>query len=215
MTQEFDTRALDRLARVFGIGSPEGQAFLDDGNISQVLEISPLSRRGLAPFKGGLFYIRMRNDHPAAGELQSFVNPYTPVNPQNGYPAVVDPLQFDVYFLGASVFTNGANPTTWAQIALDFQGVDQGASDIAAGGAIAPVDAEVGLLSWTDFTTMVAVNGLGGLTSGGVMFQAMRMRVPPQASLTFRTEVTVGAVVTHAFCAMGIFPASLGQDVGW
>ncbi len=216
MTQEFDGPALSPLNRAYGLSgiNAEQQTFLDDGNVQQVLDIGGIARRGRPGFSRNIFYGIMLNSHVGAGALLSFIDPYNAVNPANGYPAVIDPDEFDIYLLGMNSRAVVGGSVTWGMAGFDRQSVLVGLTDTAAGGAASTADQDIILGAWTDYTT-ITNTGTGiefALDVSGRSWLTFKERWPADTPLTFRSLVT-GA--TDVFCEVkfGIAPAALGQDV--
>lgn len=217
MAQEFEGASLSGINEAFGLSGVDAEqtTLLDDGNVSQVLDIGEPARRARAPAgASGLFHAKLVNVHVASGELLSFADPYAPAFPQNGYPSPIG-AEFDIWLLGASVGIQAGSGAVvnWMTLGIDTRLEFQMFSDTAAGGAVAPANEEQVLAAWDEFTILNGTPENWGLTSAGVAYQAMRFRVPRTGgALLFRSEVSVASTATMIL-NLGIFPASLGQDV--
>lgn len=222
MTAELESGALEQVARSYDVGEGAQTTQLDDGNISQVLPINEMNRRSRAPFASqgskGLMVALLQNGHSVAGELQSFVMPYDPVNTHNGYPSPIDPRQFDIWLLGAS---SRCNAGTGALVTFGLLGIDVPASlfsmsALASGGPVAIAEQEQFLTGWGNYAGFPTVAGDVGSAGGAVanpasVWTPLHMRLPTDQELVFRSEVTAATTV---FCLvqLGIFPAAVGQD---
>lgn len=223
MAQEIDSGALTGVNEAYGLSGidAEQQTFLDDGSVSQVLAVQPIARRSRSPISlalAGQFWSVFRNVHPGAGELLSFADPYSPVNPANGWPVDFPQIlntEWDVWLVGLSALagaTTGGNVAD-AFAAIDVRPAQQMFSDLAAGGPITPGGREVMLGAWNDFTTIANVSGDYGLTPAGVSHIPLKIRWPRGGSpLTFRSEAS-GAVSVDLWAQWQVTPAMLGQDV--
>jgi len=215
VTQEFEGAALTLINDQYGLSGvdAEQQTFLDDGNVSQVIQCKDSARRARAPFKLGYFNITLHNVHSIAGDLQSFADPYNPVNVHNGFPAVVDPTKFDIWILDAQANASVGGNITWGILGYDTEAELQGISDTAAGGGVTPADVRFYFGAFTDFTTISDSVGVEhGLTSGGDGKIKVRQRWAPDQPLLWRTQSTGGGSVTATIQAF-IGPVGLGQDL--
>jgi hypothetical protein len=211
--QVFRSDALARLKRAFGItGQGSQQTILEDSRVDQVLEISQVARRSRTPFGlEGLFHGVMQNSHAVAGELQSFIDPYAPLHPQNGFPDAISP-DFDIWLLGASIYAQTAlgGNVTFGALTYDTRAVQQMFSVDAAGAALATANREQPLMVRIGFTAD-ATPGAYPIAPGEA-WQPFRIRcIRGGSALSLRSEVTAAAAVV---CIMnfGLFPAGLGQD---
>lgn len=213
MSQPVDSAALslaDRSYQLSGIDA-EQETFVDDGSLSQTREMNPVARRGLTPFRRGVFNIVLENTHVAAGEVQAAVDPYAAANRNNGFP-IVDPNLFDLYLLDATVRCNIGAVVTWAFLGLIVDGTNWGATADQAGAAIAESDSRVALGLWRDFTTVAETGGIEhGLTTAEQPLIQFKRRLLPIEQLVMRSEVTDAVAITMILTC-GIFPISLGQD---
>lgn len=215
MTQEFDSAALVLINAQYGLSGvdAEQQTFLDDGNVSQVIQAKDSARRARAPFSRGIFHGRLENVHTVAGDLESFVDPYNPVNVHNRYPAIVDPQKFEIWLLGATVVTNVGGNVTFAFLGMNLIALLQGVSDTAAGGPAATTDRRVNLFTWDDFAISDSLEvEYGRNVANGEMQAQPRRRLAPGESILLRSQVTAAASLT---CMLTFFigPVALGQDL--
>lgn len=214
MTQEFEGAALDFIQPAYGQSGIDAaqQTFLADGDISQILDVKDSARRGRTPFQRGIFTAVLENVHAVAGELQSFVDPYNPVNVHNGFPASINPNLFDIWLLGASSVSN--LDIDWSILMEDMNTLLVGMSDTAAGGPAGIATRSVLLAAFDDFATIALSTGPElGLATGtgrGMLFD--RFRCSPGNVLIHRSKVAAASTV-RIFLKMGIFPVTLGQDL--
>ena len=109
-----DSSALTVLRRALGIaGTGSGHTELDDDNLSQVIDVVPISRRSLA-FGSGIWQMQMIFVHSNTTGRNIIFDPYRPAVTaggtaanKNGYPTIV-PEGFDVWLIAMSVTTNDA-----------------------------------------------------------------------------------------------------------
>jgi len=219
VSKEFDGAALALLDRAFGLAGVGAQVtFLEDADVSQVVDVTAPARRALSPFTvDGLFTSIFQNIHSSASESLSSADPYDPVNTHGTYPSPIS-TDFDLWLLGLSVLvfpSAGAANMTFASVFIDNREVAVGFSDLNTGGPASIVNREFPLAVWTEFP-VDAIPGVAGSPSSGNrhVFQQMRMRWPrDNASMVFRTEVT-GAATIFLRAQWGLFPVALGQDLG-
>lgn len=215
MTQEFEGAGLSLTNAALGLSGvdAEQQTFLDDGSVAQVLPIDAIARRSLTPFRFNQFYAVLENIHGVAGELQSFVDPYNPINVHNNFPASVDPNKFDIWLDSASVVTTGGSSVNWSILQYDANELSVGMSDLASGGPADIADRVYTSKIWNDFATIALTtgqeHGLNALTLEAE--PKVRQRCLPGVVWIHRSEVT-GAVAIQMILSFAIFPISLGQD---
>lgn len=221
MTQEVDSGALEQIDQSYGLAGGGSQTTdLADESISQVLSVGEMNRRSRAPFASqgckGLMMANLRNQHPGAGELQSFVMPYAPVNAHNGYQGV-DPRQFDIWIVGASSFCSagfGAN-VTFGLLGFDIPISLFSMSSLATGGPVSIMEQEQPIMGWHEYTAFPTV-ALDAAATGGAAFEELvwlpqHMRMPTDTEITFRSEAS-GVVDVTCLVQMAIFPSAVGQD---
>jgi len=219
LTQEIDSAALTGIRPALGIAGADAaqQTFLDDGNVSQVLETNPVIRRDIEIFPGNYFHGMFQNTHVVSGEQQSFIDPYVSVNQHNNFPALV-PDAFDIYLMGltAMVTSGGAN-VEWVGFTMDVRQVNAAFSDLNTGGPASIVNREFPLMVWVDIGEVIMTPGTAALMSDEtpLAYRPMKIRWPRGgAALTLRSQVTDAATI-RAVAWFGGFPRALGQDVGW
>lgn len=215
MTQEFDSPALDLINNAYGLSGidAEQQTFLEDGSVQQLLSIDSIARRSRAPFTRGIFSIRLVNSHAVLGSLESFADPYNPVNVHNGYPASVDPRKAEIWLLSATALSNVGGSAVQAMIGVDSRGVLQGVSDTAAGGGSAPSNFRDFWGFWDDFSLTDSLGIEYGQNSvSGKMTLAFPRRLSAGEPLLFRSEsIGMSEIACRAICFIG--PVALGQDL--
>lgn len=223
MTVAIDSSALTVLRRSLGIaGTGSGQTDLDDGNLSQVIDVVPISRRSLA-FGSGIWQFQMIFVHSNTTGRNTIFDPYepktaggTPSN-KNGYPVIV-PHGFDVWLIAMSLTTNDATDfssvTAGIVTAATASGMNitntNGVSTSPGGAAL-----EFPLAHWD--TTDVMTNGtIAGLTIQGDLIARLgyRLRRGERISVDSVTD-TAGTATNSVTLTLGLFPVALGQDVAY
>ena len=219
-----DTSALTVMRRALGIaGTGSGHTELDDDNLSQVIDVVPISRRSLA-FGSGIWQMQMQFVHSNTTGRNIIFDPYqpstiaggTPAN-KNGYPTVV-PQGFDVWLIAMSMTTNNATDfssvtagiiTTASASGMMIKNVN-GVFTSPAGSAI-----EFPLAHWD--TTDVMTNGtIAGLTIQGDLVAQVgyRLRRGERISADSVTD-GAGSTTNNLTLTLGLFPVALGQDVAY
>ena len=215
MTQEFEGEALTLINAQYGLSGvdAEQQTFLDDGNVSQVIQMKDSARRARAPFQRGYFHILLSNEHGIASTLESFVDPYSPINVANGYPASVDPDVFEIWIADAQVLSGSGGNVAQGLIGFNRRSILQGPSDTAAGGGVTPSSVRIQLGIFDDWAIS---DGLGieyGSNSlNNELSLSIRRRWLPGEPLLWRTTTT-GAATVIASIQGFIGPVGLGQDL--
>ena len=214
MGQIIDSDALDDLLRILGLaaGSTAGPTLLDSGNVSLVLAVDQIVRRSRTPTTTtGSYVATLRNDHAAAGQLTTGIDPYN-VGAFNfaPYPSPV-PRGFDVWLLGAAIRKGaGAGTLDGAVLFIDPEdtqqafGVDDSGVKITSSGAY-PV------ALWTAFNTDITTQV--GILGDGSVYAKIMLRLKSGASIDFVSDVAAAAVIVDCHLVLGLFPAGLGQDV--
>jgi len=212
VSQCLDSGALLLVRRALGLAGPgSSETVLDDGNLSQVLDVNPIVRRSrtLAGTQG-IFMAVMENDHGAgATSLSSTVDPYAPGGLNNApYPHPV-PLPFDVWILGLAAITAGGTVTNAdeARFAYRTTAAMQGFSVDDGGLAVSIAAKSFGLgFVWDDWT-----NGRGMNSLTRQMSWEGALRVRRGVSFLFTSNAT-NAVTIQCLVLVGLFPVALGQD---
>ena len=208
--------ALLLVDRWLGLGGSSGPTELDDGTVSQVLDMWPAIRRmGTPAALGGWFFCLMDNIHPAAGAIDSEVDPYNPggafLPNSTVYPTPV-PADMDFWLFSIQMKrVSGAAGMDGAAMHINPLVNQQGWGIDNLGAAIAGNDPyTVG--RWTGLDSTLAGKdpyGIAGDGSSSVVVNQrigrgalLRMTTDADAACTFRTTLTCG-----------LFAAGLGQDI--
>lgn len=214
MTQEFDSAGLTLIQRALNLSGvdAEQQTFLQDGDVSQVVDVGQFARRSLSPFRVGIFSILLQNTHPGAGDLQSFADPYNPINSHNGYPNPVDPNVSEIWVGDVQVNTTAGPNVTHSMFGYDAEAEFQGVSDTAVGGPVAPANRRQTFAVFNDFTTVDSTGVEFGQMSDGNFSYMYRRRWQAGATLIHRSAATgVAGVNMIIQCYIG--PVGMGQDL--
>jgi len=189
---------------------------MDMGSISLVFNVAPeILRRGvqLGP-QGGWFMGILENVHSGADGERSEIDPYAAgADAVAPFPTTV-PEDIDLWLLGVSLVQSVGTGTllTAAQILFNPAPFTQGFGRDDGGLPIIAVRA----FTVARFTSVVNdVTDLGaeaGITDQGLTYQPVNMRIPRGSTISFSSESSAAAEF-QAILVMGMFPASLGQDV--
>jgi len=217
MSREIDSAALTTLNRLLGIaGVGSAQTTLEDGVLQQVIDVSSVVRRSRTPGTStGYFLCPMLNDHAGADDEESQINPYTPgvlVNPAGGYPPVVRD-GFDVWIVGATASRSaGAGDLTGGVVEIEHQSTD-------IGWGVTDTGAILTSSTPTCFTAFAVLNTLAaGATpfaaeiGTGLLHSRAAIRVRRGQVIHWQTT-SGGAMEALLILDIGLFPASLGQDI--
>jgi len=201
------------------IGNP-GQSIsqttiLEDSTVTQTMPIVPeIARRSLVEGNStGWFEGVMQNTHGAADDEESQIDPYRPgVNAVAPYPRVV-PSAWDLWllFVGGRQISGGGT-LTGAVLGINPDNVSQGwgITDAPAPLVTTPT---VQLAAFDSISTLAAGIGFSPMmTEQGLVLQPVGMRIARGSIFTFNSTST-GSAVFQMYMVMGLFPASLGQDV--
>lgn len=217
MSSEIDSSALLILNRALGLAGVGSQtSILDDGNVNLVMEISEIVRRSRSlAGTTGWFTCIMRNSHPAAGALNTTVNPYNVAGGSNTlpYPDPV-PIGLDFWILGASCARNAGTGTLDGgvlQFAPDNLNMgwgieDDGTTPIILAGAI-------DLAFWDGWDTSTG-QPVGQNSISGATYQRIMMRIPRGVgTLRWFSDVAGAAADADVRMVCALLPESLGQDI--
>jgi len=211
LTQQIDSAALGLITRVLRLGGGDGAAaFLDDDNVSQVLNLNPIIRRSPSLVGEGWFYGIMKNRHAGADNEVSLIDVYNPIGARNGYPNPI-PNTLDVWLLSVQGRrVSGAGALTAA--ALDLLPVaDQQGWGVNDGGDPVETASRMVLARWDSLeTTMTNLQFF--ITEQGEPSVPIGIRVPRGADLEF-SSFSGGAANFDLQLMLGVFPLALGQDV--
>lgn len=217
--KSIDSEALSLLNRSLGLaGSGSQRTELEDGHVTQVLDIIPVARRGLTPpGTGGIFTALYSFSHGAGVTSESVtVDPYNiaAATAPNQWPTPV-PQGMDVWLLGmaGNIFSGTAGNFTsagsylhglWDEVAwsVDETGAYQGP------GVVAPVYT---LAYWDTQTNFDA--------AFSVLFNSTNLQSFYQLGRRIRRGETVqlislaaNAVGVQFNLMLGLFPEGFGQD---
>jgi len=215
MSLNIDSEALVYLKRILSMpGAGSSETVLDDGNVTQVLDILPIVRRSLTPIEsGGIFVGMMENVHGGADDEASEIDPYAPgACAIGGYPPDVRE-GLDVWLLRADVRRTAlAGELTGGQLRFDTSIEAQGwAIDDAAACLLGQGDQSV-LAQWGNIDTTVN----GGIhpaaeVGTGALYVKVGVRIRRGLRLRFDTT-SAGAATFRLVMLIGLFPEALGQD---
>jgi len=219
--RRIDSGALEAVQRFLGFsGVGASQTELIDEEVNQSLEIGAAVRRARADVAtGGLFYGILRNEHPNASTLVSFVDPYAAQNEVVGtYPAFV-PRDFDVWVEAVGVTQPGGTAPNLldAAASLQYAGRNQGWGKADDGSAI--VESEpIGLAMWTSalrftggtFATTFGVNGDSGEMT--TVWRKLGFRMPRADCFLHFNSTSNGAGDIDCIWMLGLFPTAYGSD---
>jgi len=216
MSKEVDSGALLLINRTLGIaGRGSAQTDLDDGNLTQVIDVNPIVRRSktLASFEG-VYTGLLRNVHAVAGQLTSTIDPYAlAVGAGAGFPDVV-PAQsaLDIWLIGACVFRlagagtlDGATLETPHTAAQKAFGIDDSGVAVDASGSIS-------LGHWD--AILGTVNTDPATTPQGNTWVPIGLRLARASTgLRFISDVAGASATIQCNMLIGVFPSGLGQDI--
>jgi len=211
MGKKIISGALTEMDRILGMaGRGSSQTDLEDGSVTQVIDIKPVVRRSLSlPSTEGIFFCYLENDHAGADSERSFIDPYEPgaaaIPP---YPPSVS-RDFDFYVLqiflratGAGSLSNGmlmATPTA----VMEGWGIDDSQLPVVTNFA-----APLGV-----FDSVITIDGsIIGITADGESVININLRIRRGCILTFSSD-SGGAVVFKMVLICALQPIGLGQDV--
>jgi len=222
MTFRVDSEALVFLNRALGLsGNPSGETILDDGFITQVIDVAPIARRGLPP-GSGLWYVAVEIIHTATGDLAVSIDPYDPIAAagvaanKNGYPASI-PKGFDIWCLGAAGLTSDVTDFNTLCLLFTLAAVNQGIAVTNTAGVLttpAP-GAEAYPLGFFDTTVTIEAGThiLSNTLTGDPQIRVSQ-RIRRGELLIVRSNADVGGTVANIMMiTLGLFPEGLGQDV--
>lgn len=208
-----DSQALDTVTRALGLtGAGAPMTELTDGEVSQVLSVGEIVRRGRTlAITQGLHSAVLRNVHPGAGSLTTEVIPYNiAVGTAAPFPAPV-PAGFDLWLIAANVQQTAGAGTIAAILTMVYPGANLAWGVNNSGVAIAPTFDQV-LAHWD---TIVTVSGVTFAIQGGVEQPSipLGLRLPRSLDTLLRWTTTASAAADFDLhLLIGLFPVSLGQD---
>lgn len=209
---------LRHISKLFGLSQQalSGVTLIDDENIAMVLDVNPLVRRGLTEANlTGWYEGILLNVHSAGDAEISQINPYEPGSAAVApYPATV-PLDFDVWLLGVGgVRNDGAGGLTEAIVQVNPEATTVGWARDDSGASAAGPSPAFSVARFTDLATtgVGTINDDPMITAQGECWVPVGIRLPRRSVLEFHSLSAAAAEFTAIFL-MGLFPATLGQDV--
>jgi len=225
MSREVDSLALALANRALGIAGPgSGQTELEDGLVSQVLDVGQVAARSRAPGTG-LFWGRVLNIHEAVETLTTDWDPYEPVI-SSGATGVVAPWpieqgsaslvpsQWDLFLLDAYVNSTEVTDFASASIELTTPATVQGFGLSNTGGVITAINGGVQFVI-AHWDAAVAIAGNAFATTGeGIPRAPIRRRIRRGETLTFHsTSDTTGTISITLMTLWALQPVCFGQNV--
>jgi len=201
---------VDRALGLAGTGSQITE--LEDGLVSQVLDVSRLVARARSPITEGLKVAIFQNVHAGAGQVETAVDPYfstsTPGSAPN-WPVPV-PIGFDVWILAVSGDTSSVGNFTESIFAVLGDHAGDGAwTQNQAGGAASSSVIRFGV---AHFDSALSIAGDAFvMTEQGDTIVYPQLRVPRGMTLSYTSEST-GATTSNLFMLAGLFPVGLNTD---
>jgi len=209
------TNSLLRIVqKMIGGSGSTGPTVLDDGHITQVMNVVPeIARRGLSVGNiGGWFVGVLRNIHSGADAEQSSILPYAPGAFNTGaYPSPV-PAGFDIWLLGVcGIRSTGVGDLTGAHMGINPPTSSQGfgVNDLGVAVVTTPI---MTVARFDVLDEAVTISGGVMITEQGLTYQPVNIRLARGNTLVFNSE-SAGAAEFDALFLMGLFPEGLGQDV--
>lgn len=226
MGKAIHSGALTILNRILGIaGSRTGasQTDLDDGNLSQVLNVNPIVRRSRTPGNTGWFYFLIENNHAGADDEVGTVDPYGigaggngavapyPIAPVDGGKGV--PPDLEVHLIGVGLNRNSASGALAGALCAIIPLTTQQGFGVDDAGAQHLAGININVARWDSINSATTAFGEGvGVSATGVPFVPVNMRIPRGALIRFSSTSGAAAIFTM-YGVLGLFPISLGQDV--
>lgn len=214
MTRPIDSDALSLVNRVLGIaGTLPGTTLLDDSNVSQILSLNDIIRRGRTiGVTQGWYYGVLETLHSGAGQEAASIDPYAPgaaaVDP---YPAIV-PTGNDVWLIGATVKRSaGSGDLTGGLLILNPPAVQAGWGIDESDNPISP-SAQIALARFTGIDESLSSGSTAGISGDGSSYVRLNLRLARPSTLTWSSEAAAAATF-RCIVILGLFPAGLGQDV--
>jgi len=190
-----------------------GVTELDADNISQTLPVVPeILRRSLTlGLSQGVGVARFKNEHAAAGQLATTINPYTTASVGNGYPSPVDQTRKDIWLIGATVDrTAGAGTLDGALLEAQFSSAQGFFGELDDGTPfVGGADMPLGRWDVIDTTT----DRGNALTEQGEPYVPINMRIASGTVISFISDVAGAAADIQCNLIIGLFPQGMGQDI--
>ena len=205
---------LKAVAKIFGLRASQTGAFtdIDTEHVQQVLEISGIVRSSasIGPVSGWFLGV-LENAHAGAGALVTAINPYNPgvAYSTQMFPSLV-PDGWDIWCHGASMRRSaGTGSLTTGFLAVN--GDPQGWGKDNSGGAVTSTPESV-VCHWNSVDPAIPAPGL---TDAGDPYVSVRMRIPRNSDFEYRTTAAGASATFRVAIVLGLFPAGIGQDLGW
>lgn len=215
MTKRIDSDALVLLNRMLGLGGGgSGATDLDDGVVSQTLDILSVVRRARTPARSlGWFFGQFRNIHAAGGALQSSINPFAVgALAHNAYPTSIR-RDFDLWLISASVNrAAGAGALDGATLLNSAVAADHGWGVDDSGAGFGPGAGLLLLARWTGLDSSIAGQDAHGIAGDGSVLVQIGQRIPRNTVIRFNSDAAAAATF-DCVVTLGVFPEGLGQDI--
>lgn len=223
MTKRIDSDALSLINRALALaGSGAQRTVLDDGNVSQILDVRPFAGRSIPPGDGGLFVLLFRHVHTGAGSLATGVDPYQRVPPATGAPGIPPfpvpvPRSFDIWLDSASLTQSDSADFGSALLELAVPAVNQGIATSNTAGTIAPLLAATPTPPLMEWSTAIAAGGVGiAVSTEGETLQPIRQRIRRGTTLTARsTAIVAGTISIDISILFNLIPVGMPQNVAY
>jgi len=223
VTREIDSTALLLLNRALGLsGSPASATELEDGHVTQTIDVGPIARRSL-PIGGGLWYARLACAHTGVGDLNTSFDPYnaTHATPgslvKSGFPLDV-PAGFDIWVISCIGLTDDATDFAAAAFDVETAATAEGISILNTAGVVSSPAAAGGDYPYAvyDGVFTAAAAALYLTKPDGTVLTQINQRIRRGQLFHWRsTSDTAGTVTNTVLVCMGLFPEALGQDAAF
>lgn len=219
MGKRFDSGALELLNRSLGLaGGVGGSQFteLEDGSVTQVIEISPIARRSRVFGLEGKFVGSFIMEHGAGTtNLLVTIDPFNmQMNAVTGpYPHVM-PDGFDLWIIGASGMLVTGISTNLDDVGLSITSDQEASFGFNQGGGpdLGSIGIpEINLALWDEFHATGIVAPLFNSHSGKT-WMAIGQRLRRGELIRLRSGAS-NAIAYMVHIVLGLFPTALGQDV--
>ena len=212
MSKQIESDALILINKQLGIAGPlQVPTFLDDANLTLIMEVTDAVRRSraLGVVQGWNIGV-MQNVHAGAGSLVTVVDAYAPgtaavAGGAGGFPPIV-PSGYDVWLIGGMVTRNsGAGGLNSGGFSLDPATVNQawGIDDMGA----AVTASRSPLQIWTSIDVFGA-----GLDAAGRGYVDWRLRIARGTEFRWQSDAAAAATF-QLILILGVFPEGMGQDI--
>jgi len=205
---------LKALQDMVGISPEPSPTVLDTDNVSLTLPIVPniVRRSSGLGVSDGWFTAIMENVHSAADDEDSTLDPYASGDGSVNVPSPIPP-GWDVWLLGVTgQRSSGAGDLTSAVLSVNPAPHSQGYG-IDDNGAVVVTSTPLHLVQFDALNTdgAFARASMTELVSGK-LWVPLNLRLTRASSLRFDSRAAAAAEF-QLLMIMGVFPASLGQDV--